>query len=240
VGRRPASIFSNILVLMTLSTTVLFVAFATFHLSASSRAQRKDHEQYISATLHFIRAELEETLEESARLSRMIDSLILRARASHGTARVDAEQLDVAVELERVAEHHRAQAEEIGARIVIAGAASVSADRTLLRRALSNVLSDALEASPAGGVISTSVSGPPDQVEITIQDQGTGITAEDLPSVFERFHRSPGARVRRPEGSGLGLAIVKSIVELHGGTASIDSRPGSGTRVRLVLPSGRR
>ena len=63
-GRRPTSILATILVLMTLSTTVLFVAFAAFHLSAASRAQRKDHEQYISTTLHFIRAELEEASDE--------------------------------------------------------------------------------------------------------------------------------------------------------------------------------
>jgi two-component system heavy metal sensor histidine kinase CusS len=179
---------------------------------------------------------LASNLEEMARLSRMIDSLLFLAHASRGSTRFETEPLDLAAEVDSVIEYHRAHAEESGITLSSSGSGTLSADRTLLRRALSNLLSNAIDASSAGGTVNVSIRQTSGPASITVTDDGTGIAEEDLPRVFERFHRSQDARARRPEGSGLGLAIVRSIVDLHGGSVSIRSRPGEGTTVTLLLP----
>lgn len=179
---------------------------------------------------------LASNLEEMARLSRMIDSLLFLAHASRGSTRFETEPLDLAAEADSVIEYHRAHAEELGITLSRSGSGTLSADRTLLRRALSNLLSNAVHASSAGGTVNVSIGQTSGPACITVTDDGSGIAEEDLPRVFERFHRSQDARTRRPEGSGLGLAIVRSIVELHGGSVSIESRRGVGTTVTLLLP----
>lgn len=179
---------------------------------------------------------LSSNLEEMNRLARIIERLLFLAHASRGSAKFDAEPLDLAEEVDEVIEYHRAQADEISVTIVRSGDGRVQGDRTLVRRALSNVLSNALDASSKGGTIAITVEDSSNSVAITITDEGTGIDEINIPHVFDRFHRSKDSRTRRPEGNGLGLSIVKSVLELHGGSVSITSRPREGTSVRLVLP----
>jgi two-component system, OmpR family, sensor histidine kinase MprB len=93
------------------------------------------------------------------------------------------------------------------------------------------VLDNAIKWSPPDGVVEVTLAG----CELRVRDQGAGIEAEDLPLVFDRFHRASSAR--HLPGSGLGLAIVREAVESHGGTATIDSAPGKGTAVLLRLPA---
>jgi two-component system heavy metal sensor histidine kinase CusS len=145
--------------------------------------------------------------------------------------------LDVGAEVDGLIEYHRPVAEEFEVSLVRAGEGSLAADRTLFRRALSNLLSNALQASNRGGTVSVSISRTSSALTIAVTDKGIGISDGDLPRVFERFHRSREARARRPEGSGLGLAIVKSIVELHGGWVAIESHTGAGTCVSLSFPA---
>ena len=77
-----------------------------------------------------------------------------------------------------------------------------------------------------------------EQVEVTVTDHGTGITAEDLPHLFDRFYQASPARTRQPgQGTGLGLSIVKTIVDLHGGLIELDSTPGVGTTATMRLPA---
>ena len=119
---------------------------------------------------------------------------------------------------------------------------AIRADRDWLGRALGNVLDNALRFSPRGGTVriraarrQASGRGPA-AVDISVQDQGLGIAAADLPRVFERFYR--GDPARRAGGSGLGLAIAKEIVEAHGGRIAISSEAGEGTQVVISLPEG--
>ena len=121
------------------------------------------------------------------------------------------------------------------------GTPQVLADADRLQQVLINLVDNAMKYSPAGGRIAIS-AGPgdgahADMVEITVEDTGTGIPAEDLPRLTERFFRVEKARSRALGGTGLGLAIVKHIVQAHDGALGIDSTLGRGTTVRVLLPS---
>jgi signal transduction histidine kinase len=103
-------------------------------------------------------------------------------------------------------------------------------------RILHNLLDNALRHTPEGGTIAVRAAPEDGAVVISVQDSGEGISAEDLPQVFERFYRGEQSRSRSAGGSGLGLAIAKGLVEAHGGEIWVDSRPGSGACFRFSLP----
>jgi two-component system, OmpR family, sensor histidine kinase BaeS len=107
----------------------------------------------------------------------------------------------------------------------------VDVDPARIRSALANVVSNAIRHTPAGGSIRIEVHMAGDQVGISVQDTGEGISPEILPRVFQRFVKGPGST-----GSGLGLAITHDIITAHGGTVDIQSALGSGTTVRITLP----
>jgi signal transduction histidine kinase len=109
-------------------------------------------------------------------------------------------------------------------------------DVQYMGRVLNNLVSNALRHTPAGGSVSIQAERAPGMVSVTIRDSGEGITAEDLPHVFERFYRGEKSRSRASGGAGLGLAIVKGILEAHGGTISVKSRPEGGTDFTFTLP----
>jgi two-component system sensor histidine kinase BaeS len=99
-----------------------------------------------------------------------------------------------------------------------------------------NLVSNAVRHSPAGSTVVVSVRVSPD-ILIDVTDQGPGVSAEDLPRVFERFWRSEKSRNRQTGGSGLGLSISRKIAEAHGGTVSVTSTPGAGATFTLHLPA---
>jgi two-component system heavy metal sensor histidine kinase CusS len=181
---------------------------------------------------------LESSLEEFSKLSRMIDGLLFLARAESTERTVERSRLDARKEIDAVAEFHEAIAEEQGIRIVCEGNAMVQADPILFRRAVSNLLSNALQHTPRGGTITLSVKSRDDHgTEISVDDTGSGIAPGHLPKIFDRFYRVDSARSRFPQGFGLGLAIVKSIMDLHGGAVAIRSETSKGTTVTLTFPS---
>jgi two-component system, OmpR family, sensor kinase len=109
-------------------------------------------------------------------------------------------------------------------------------DEARLSRAISNLIDNALKYSERGQAVVVSVEPEGyEHVAIHVRDQGVGISAEDFPHVFDRFYRGRNA-IEQAGGSGLGLAVVRQIVEQHGGTVMIESRPGAGTLVSLHLP----
>lgn len=112
----------------------------------------------------------------------------------------------------------------------------VEADPQRLKQALVILLDNAVKYSPPGRPVKVECRCGDDAAEIEVRDAGAGIPAEDLPYVFERFYRGPDAERGVEEGSGLGLSIARSIVEGHGGTIAIESGPGRGTVVRILLP----
>lgn len=177
-------------------------------------------------------------LEELHRLGRMADDMLFLARTEDPRASIDRQPLAIAAELADVAEYLDAVTAEAGVGIDIdaPGDLRVLADRMLLRRALVNVLTNAIRHAPPGSRVRLGAREEGANVLAFVEDAGEGIAAEALPRVFDRYFRVPGAVRDRPDGSGLGLAIVRGIMQLHGGTATISSTPGLGTRVTLAFP----
>jgi len=177
---------------------------------------------------------IESSLEEYERLSRLIDNILFLARAEQ---RIEPVPLDAGHELELLQDYYGTLAEEKGIAISCTGEGTISADPLLFQRAVGNVLSNAIRYTPAGGTITVSIDRADDGAALlTVIDTGIGISADDLPRVFDRFYRSSEARTLNAQGTGLGLAIVRSIMELHRGSVTIDSAPGRGTAVTLRFP----
>jgi two-component system, OmpR family, heavy metal sensor histidine kinase CusS len=129
-----------------------------------------------------------------------------------------------------------ALADERGVQILSEGDAALQVDPMLLRRALHNLIANALAHTPRGGTVTLSAGRTAQGVEVAVADNGTGIGEQHLPLLFDRFYRADASR-SSSENSGLGLAIVKSIAELHGGAVSVSSTVGHGARFVIRLPA---
>jgi two-component system, OmpR family, heavy metal sensor histidine kinase CusS len=177
-------------------------------------------------------------LEEFGRLSHLVDNLLFLARADSADALVERERVDIGAELETVRDFYEAGASEAGVGLAVHLRDTVVAnlDRTLLHRALANLVSNALAHTPAGGAVTLTASKSAAAVCVEVSDTGNGIPADHLPHVFDRFYRVDKARSTASGRVGLGLAIVKSIATLHRGSVTIQSEVGRGTCVRLVFP----
>lgn len=176
-------------------------------------------------------------LEEYERLASMIADMLFLAQADHGLLVPRREVVDLQKELAGLFDFYGALAEEQGVTLAQRGTGLVSGDPAMLRRALSNLLANALRHSPRGETVDVrleSASGKP--VRLIVANCGEGIPAEHLPRIFDRFYRVDPARQRGGEGAGLGLAIVKSIIQAHGGSIVARSQPGR-TEFELLLPS---
>ena len=176
-------------------------------------------------------------LDEYGRLSRMVDALLFLARAEQPDTRLDKPLLDSREEVAAVCAFYQAMADELEVTLVNQAMGPVAANSELLRRALSNLLDNALRHTPAGGQISIRTAVQPSQRQIIVNDSGTGIAPEDLPHVFDRFYCADAARLRQGQGTGLGLAIVRSIMQLHGGGVELQSTSGKGTTITLSFPA---
>ncbi|MFG2602523.1 sensor histidine kinase [Streptomyces sp. NPDC048514] len=179
--------------------------------------------------------------EEALVLQRIIDDLQDLAAADAGTLRLHREPLRAGDLLEQVAAAHRVAADGAGVVLGIEAdpAAWLEADPVRMRQALGNLVSNALRHTPAAGTVTLAARRAGEDVVLTVADTGSGIAAEDLPHVFDRFWRAEKSRSRRTGGSGLGLAIVRQLVAAHGGTAEAVSEPGEGAALTLRLPAGR-
>jgi two-component system heavy metal sensor histidine kinase CusS len=196
-------------------------------------------------------------LEECHRLAQIIDSLLFIARAEDPRTRVKREVLNVAEELRRIVDFYEATSTDAGVEITTVCPPGVlaSLDRLLFQRALGNLVSNAIRHTPRGKSITLGASvaahiaggdtsnvngkgGPADDLIVNVIDTGEGIASEDLPRVFDRFYRADKARSAHAHGhAGLGLSIVKSILQLHGGSVTLTSTLGEGTRVVVRFPS---
>jgi two-component system, OmpR family, heavy metal sensor histidine kinase CusS len=181
---------------------------------------------------------IESSLEEYQRLSRIFDCLLFLARSENGVDALVRTRLDVRLELEKVFSYYEAVADEAGVEVICQGEGVIEADPSLFRRAVANLLSNALKYTSAGGRIQITAEDSGDSTLIRISDTGCGIEAENLPRLCDRFYRVDETRYRDPMGVGLGLSIVKSIMDLHGGSVTIEAQPEVGTVVTLFFPSG--
>lgn len=175
--------------------------------------------------------------EEYERLARMIGNMLFLAKADNRLIALSLENVDLAAEAGGLVEFFGILAEERGIRLQVAGRAGMIGDRLMLRRALSNLLSNAIRHSPSGGTVTVRLGSEAAGCVVTVENQGA-IPAEHLPRLFDRFYTGDPARRSGGEGVGLGLAIVRSIVEVHGGEITAESQDGL-TRFSMHLPSDR-
>lgn len=180
---------------------------------------------------------LESNLEEHRRLARLVDNLLFLARSDNARAHLERSVVALDREVAAVIAFYDAVAQESGIRVEASGSARGWVDAALLKRAVSNLLANALRYTRRGGTIRLTCADRGDGATIEVSDDGVGIGPDELPHVFERFYRGDVSRQRHDGGAGLGLAIVDSIVKLHGGRVAIASTPGEGTRVTLWFPA---
>ena len=174
--------------------------------------------------------------EEFERLSRMIADMLFLAKADNDLVIPNRERLDLIEEVKGLLDFYEALAEEKSIALTCSGGGVVSGDRLMLRRAISNLLSNALRHTPAGGRIVVHVDDTGDSaVKLSVENPGDTIAREQLPRLFDRFYRVDSSRQRLSAGAGLGLAITRSILRAHGGDAVIRSECGM-TVCELVIP----
>lgn len=175
-------------------------------------------------------------IEELERLSRMIESMLFLARAGQEEVALARQPLRALDELEKVAGFYEGMAEERGLRLACTGGGMVLADPALLRRALANLLSNAVRHASAGSTITLHAGERAGAILLSVANAGTPIAAAHLAHLFERFYRADPARSDAEGSTGLGLSIVRAIMELHGGSAEVHSDAGQ-TRFTLVFPA---
>ncbi|MBS0553638.1 MAG: heavy metal sensor histidine kinase [Proteobacteria bacterium] len=178
---------------------------------------------------------LASNIEEYERIARMVSDMLFLAKADENTLAHAGEAIDLAREADALIDFYEALADERQVRIVRQGQASVQGDRLMLRRALSNLISNALRHTPAGGEITIDIESDAASVRLAICNVGDPIPADQLERIFDRFHRGSTQRVSHGEGAGLGLAITRSVVRAHGGEISAQSAEGV-TRFTITLP----
>jgi two-component system heavy metal sensor histidine kinase CusS len=180
---------------------------------------------------------LASNIEECDRVTRMIESVLFLARAESPHFALRRATFDASEELHRIGEYFEGLAAEAGVDICIRGEARINAEQELFRRAISNLLANALRYTPAGATISITVTAASEGTSVTVQNAGTGIAPADVGKIFERFYRADASRTDSGMSSGLGLAIVKTIMDLHGGRASVSSEVGGLTTFELYFPA---
>ncbi|NGO46274.1 sensor histidine kinase, partial [Streptomyces ureilyticus] len=184
------------------------------------------------------REQLELAERGALRLLKQVNTLLDVARAEAGQMRPALEPVDLAGATAELAGVFRSAFEAAGLTLEVDCPPlpkPVPLDREMWEKIILNLLSNALKFTFTGGArVEMAADGA--RARLTVTDTGTGIPADELPRLFERFHRVRGARSRSHEGSGLGLVLVKDLVEAHGGTVGVDSRLGQGTTVTVDLP----
>ena len=155
--------------------------------------------------------------EEYERLARMIGDMLFLAEADNGLIVPNRVPVDLAQEVRELFDFFDALAEEKALRLSVTGAGQVSGDRLMLRRALANLLSNAIRHTPKEGSIQVRIENTGGGTMLEMENSGEPIPQQHLPRIFDRFYRADPSRHRSGEGAGLGLAITRSIIRAHGG-----------------------
>lgn len=177
-------------------------------------------------------------LEETSRLTNLVESLLVLTRADSGRFQVNRTNTDLAALVGKAVEDMRVLAEERNQKLTadLASGIQIPVDGDLLRQAVVNILDNAIKFTPPGGTIAVVVEDRPGVVGIEVRDSGPGIPADYQDKIFDRFYRVEKDRPRDAGGVGLGLAIAKWAVEANGGRIELESREGQGSTFRIVLP----
>jgi heavy metal sensor kinase len=181
---------------------------------------------------------LNSALEEIERISRLVEGLLLLARADSGVLRLDLRPVDllgvvaeVTAQMQRIAADHGV---ELG--LADLEPVTVCGDRGQLSRLLLNLVDNALKYTPAGGKVTLSLGRQGSQARLRVSDTGIGLTPAEQAQIFTRFYRAAAARTQSGGGAGLGLCIAQSIAQAHGGSIEVTSLPGQGSTFTVVLP----
>ena len=177
--------------------------------------------------------------EEAMLLNRLVDDLQELAMAEAGQLKLVCQPVDICEVIDKAVLSLKSEAidKEVDLGTDLQDDLPlVEADPERLGQVLRNLVNNAIINTPPGGEITIQARTIDSQVEVSVQDNGTGISAEHLPYVFERFYRADQSRARSTGGAGLGLAIVKQLVEAQGGQVAIDSQVNAGTRVSFTSP----
>jgi two-component system, OmpR family, sensor kinase len=221
-----------------------FTADASHELKTPLTVLRADVERAMhprSGTSEKMQA-LEEALQETARMSDLVDSLLTLARADEGRFDLHREPVPLGPLVRDVYETAVILGEHAGQSVTmtVLEEATVDGDARRLRQLFLNLVTNAIKYTPRGGRVELSLSHRVrDEVAFTVRDSGIGISAADLPYVFDRFWRADRARSRGGErsGFGLGLAISQWIAQAHGGRVTAQSRLGRGSVFTVILPT---
>ena len=183
---------------------------------------------------------LDDILQEAEQTSRVVDNLMLLARADSGNIQLEMARADLAAIVRSAAEAGETLAHANGLSFstsLPAAPLPVHADPHAIRRVLLILMDNASKYTAAGGWIKVAAEGRDGCAIVSVADNGIGIAPADLPHIFDRFWRADRARSRDQRGSGLGLSIARSVAAAHEGTIEVESEPGKGSTFRLILPA---
>jgi signal transduction histidine kinase len=184
---------------------------------------------------HIIQDSLAVIEEEADRLARMIEDLLDASRLQAGGMSLKRTDISLPVLARRLAERFQTQTKSHTIKVNFSDDFPILlADETRIEQVLSNLISNAIKYSP-DGKIHIEGQARPEQVTLSVSDQGPGIDARDLPHIFDRFYRADQA-VRKTKGAGLGLYLARAIVEAHGGRIWVDPKPDQGAKICFSLP----
>ncbi|WP_406107731.1 SpoIIE family protein phosphatase [Micromonospora globbae] len=175
------------------------------------------------------------------RLLKLVNTVLDFSRLESGRLAARYQPTDLADYTARLASTFRSATERAGLRLVVDCPplpTPVHVDRDMWEKIVLNLLSNAVKFT-LHGEIRVRVRAVPEGARLEVADTGVGIAAEELPHVFERFHRVPGVRARTHEGTGIGLALVRELVEMHGGEVAVTSRVDAGSTFTVTVPFGR-
>ena len=184
--------------------------------------------------------ELDTSYRNAVRLLKLVNALLDFARIEAGRVEANFVPTDLGLFTADIVSVFRSAFERAGLELIVECASMaepVFVDRDLFEKVLLNLLSNALKFTFDGGVTVRLVEHD-DRVELSVHDTGVGVAADELPRLFDRFHRVEGVRARAHEGSGIGLALVQELVGLHGGSIVAESEPGQGTTFTVTLKRG--
>ena len=178
--------------------------------------------------------------KEAGKLESLVNDFLEFSRLQAGRLKLNLSATSLDKELMELFDAYQLKAPQAGLRLELKNEEElpvIVCDSTKLRRVFSNLLDNAIKFSKGSGTITISTRTTADEIIITIKDEGIGISPQELPYVFDSFHRGKGAEQK--EGFGLGLASVKAIVEGHGGRITVKSEPGKGSAFSIFLPKKR-
>jgi heavy metal sensor kinase len=177
-------------------------------------------------------------LEEFDKLTKMVNQLLVLARAETGEIQWRDQTVDLSGLASSLAEQMEpiASAKNVALEAKVDSEVAVRGDSNWLERVILNMLDNAIKFTSDGGIVRLTLKPSDGWALLSVQDTGVGIPASAIPHIFDRFFRAESSRSKHVEGVGLGLALVKWIVERHGGHIQVESQPGQGSRFTVMLP----